>query len=271
MSMNAINNKAIQASSFYFCLLMLAIITGLTSCGKKENTVPEKEKEEEVTEEEMPANETLFYKLNRVENIPATQENNSSSDATPVFYSLDNKIILGATHQKTRNWDLAFGGLFNSFLSGNNGSNNTNLGKGSTAEGGILILSESFDNVINIPADSEFKTGGNLIGTDDYGYFGEGTGWYLYDFNGNIVRNGAEEDQHVAYTLYNGLTLKDNTVISPRTIVVKTAKGHYAKIKMISCYKDLYNPEDWKKSSPKMYFTFEYIMVPKGSTKFEIK
>lgn len=266
--MRIINNKAIRTSIFYFCLLLLITTIGLISCGKKESTVPEKE---EVTEKEMPTNESLFYKLNRVENIPATQENSSSTGASPVYYSLENKTILGTTHQKTRNWDLAFEGLFNSFLSGNSGSNNTNLGKGNTAVGGILIKTEAFNDVINIPADSEFKTEGNLIGTDDYGDFGEGTGWYLYDFSGNIVRNGTEENQHIAYTLYNELTLKNGTIVSPRTIIVKTAKGHYAKIKMISCYKDLYTPELWKKSSPKMYFTFEYLMVPKGSTKFEIK
>ena len=264
--MKVISHKYLLSSSLF---LLLIISVAISSCGKKENAVPKKE--EEPTEEEMPTNEELFYKLNRVENIPATQDNNTSEGAAPVFYSLENKTVLGATHQKTRNWDIAFEGLFNSFLSGNNGTNTTNLGHGNTAAGGILIKTEAFDNVIAIPADSEFKTGGNLIGTDDYGDFGEGTGWYLYDFNGNIVRNGAEEDQHVAYTLYNGLTLKNGTAVPPRTIVVKTAKGNYAKIRMISCYKDLYTPELWKKSSPKMYFTFEYVMVPKGSTKFEIK
>jgi len=40
---------------------------------------------------------------------------------------------------------------------------------------------------------------------------------------------------------------------------------------MISCYKDAFTADKWFIDTPHMYFTFEYVIVPKGSKKFEIK
>jgi hypothetical protein len=238
-----------------------------TSCSKDE-TPPDSEK---IPDDTTPTDEDVFYKLIRLENLPGTQENNGENEAPTVFYSLENDKNIESKYGPTNRWDISFGGLFNSFLSGNNGKNTTNSGFGNTAIGGIKIVEKHFDEVIDIPQDNQFNTGNHLIGTDKAGDFGEGTGWFLYDFEGTIVRNGTEQDKHVAYALSEALTLKNGTTLAPRTIVVRTAKGNYAKIKMISCYKDLYAQELWTKDGPKMYFTFEYVIVPAGSTKFEIK
>jgi hypothetical protein len=51
---------------------------------------------------------------------------------------------------KTTDWEIAFGGLYNSLLSGNNGQNVNNYGAGATGQGGICILKQIFDSVIAI-------------------------------------------------------------------------------------------------------------------------
>ncbi len=45
----------------------------------------------------------------------------------------------------------------------------------------------------------------------------------------------------------------------------------YAKVRMVSVYKDAFSVDKWSRNAPHMYLTFEYVMVPKGSKKFEIK
>lgn len=246
-----------------FAFVVLAIT--FTAC-KKDEVSPEPVKPEET------AGTVPYYKLQRVENFAATTDNNTTTAAPTVYFSLENRASVIADYVKTTRWDVAFGGLFNSFLSANNGSTATNHGVGTSAKGGILILAKSFDEVTEIPADASFKTTPDVIGTDDAGDYGAGMGWYLYDFNGTKVRDGAYANQHVAYALgANSLSLKNGTTIPARTIVVRTAKGNYAKIKMISCYKDAYTLASWSRDTPHMYFTFEYVLVPAGSSKFEIK
>lgn len=253
---------------YYTVLAFLLMATFVTSCSKDNDPGQE---EEEIPEDTTPADESLFNKLIRIENIPATQENDFTNDAAPVYFSLENKTKVDPKYKQTNRWDLAFTGLFNSFLSGNNGTNSNNMGYGNTAKGGITIVEKSFEDVVDIPADSQFKTAAGAIGTDDYGDYGEGIGWYLYDFYGTLVRNGAAQDAHICYPLHSGLTLKNGTVVPPRTVILRTAKGDYAKIKMISVYKDVFEAKDMYKDAPHVFFTFEYVLAKAGSTKFEIK
>ncbi|MFD2969029.1 HmuY family protein [Sphingobacterium bambusae] len=249
-------------TGIFICLFTLIFMSA--ACSKDDDP-----RQEPLPEEEA-ADPALFNTLVRVNNLQATQSNETSAAST-LYFSLETKKQYTAEHAQTRNWDLAFSGLFNSFLSGNNGQNSNNFGFGGSATGGILIVEKSFDEVIDIPSDNDFKTGSTLVGTDNYGDFGEGMGWYLYDFEGSIVRDGATQNQHVAYALVNPLTLSNGTVVKPRTIILRTAKGNYAKIRILSCYKDLLEPSLWLKDAPKMYFTFEYVLVPAGSSSFTIK
>jgi hypothetical protein len=251
--MVAVNNFFRPAYSMLYMLLLISLI----SCSKKNDSLPEEPDPDDTT------NTGNFYKLMRFENLMIDTTGGDSNPTAPkptVFFSLEDKKEVTASYQKTNRWDLAFGGLYNSFLSANNGSDAQNYGAGNNASGGILILSTNFNEVIDVPNDNQFKTGKDLIGTDASGAFGNGTGWYLYDFAGDIMGDGSYNKQHVAYALSN-----------TRTLIVRTAKGNYAKIKMISCYKDAFLPEQWFRNTPHMFFTFEYVLVPKGSTKFEIK
>ena len=244
-------------------ILSSMVLLMLSSCSKSSDPVPEPPQ---------PAGSVPYYKLQRVENFAVeTDDTDPTAAKNPAYFSLGNKAIIEANFAKTARWDIGFNGLYNSFLSGNNGSDATNLGYGGPGTGAILIIEKAFDEITDIPAESLFKTKGTLIGTDNKGDFGEGTGWYLYDFGGTTVSNGVYDKQHVAYALGNGITLTNGTKVLPRTIVLRTAAGNYAKIKMISCYQNAFTPDTWFRTTPHMFFTFEYVLVPKGSTKFEIK
>lgn len=255
-----------QCLPLRFFLLLIAGGLILSSCSKKDDSQPTPTPEPEKVN-----NTVAFYKLQRVENFAATKENNSTVIPATVYFSLENKTGVTISYAKTNRWDLAFGGLFNSFLSGNNGVDKLNHGYGSTGKGGIMIVAKPFDQVTDVPADADFKTVSDFTGPDIAGDYGEGTGWYLYDFNGTRVRDGAYANQHIAYALSTDLLLKNGNNLSPRTVIVRTAKGNYAKIKVISCYKDAFTMAEWSRDVPHMFFTFEYVIVPAGSKKFEIK
>jgi hypothetical protein len=233
---------------------LLAIISVLfTGCSKDDEVTPK-------TEEPAPNGIVPYYKLQRVQNFLAPADDSAPTTPPPVvYYSLENKEQVAADFKTTARWDLSFSSLYNSFIGSNNGKNKENPGFGANGIGGILILKQPFEEVTAVPADADFSTS-KSVGTDDLGAFGEGTGWYLYDFAGTIRGDGSEQKKHVAYAMPES-----------RTLVVRTSSGDYAKIKMISCYKDAFTPAEWFKDTPHMYFTFEYVLVPKGSTKFEIK
>jgi hypothetical protein len=243
-----------QPLSLVHMLSGLLLLTGMIACSKKNDALPP---------DPDPIDSTAagnFYKLIRIENFMAdtSGDSNPTEQKPTVFFSLEDKKEVSAAYLKTNRWDIAYGNLYNSYLSANNGADAQNYGSGNNASGGILILEKNFNEVTDVPADNQFKTGKDLYGPDISGDFGNGTGWYLYDFSGTKMGDGSYDKQHVAYALAN-----------TRTLVVRTAKGNYAKIRMISCYKDAFMPAQWLRNTPHMFFTFEYILVPKGSVKFE--
>jgi hypothetical protein len=263
----------VPTKKFTKSILTLLLITSLfAACSSDENKTEVPEKETGGNPGTPPANNALFYKVTRVKNYQgSTSDENPTKPSATLYYSLEDNKAVDGSYVKTRKWDLAFGGLYASFLSGNNGSDTKNNGFQAGGSGGIMIVAKHFDQVVDIPADSQFKTGVDLIGTDDAGSFGNGIGWYLYDFGGDVLGNNDPKKAHVAYALGESLKTTKGTVIPARTIILKTANGNYAKIKMISVYKDVYNPAEWFKDTPHMFYTFDYVLVPAGSTKFEIK
>ncbi len=234
--MNYSRSKTIKI----FSLLMLTAGV-LSSCKKDKEPVVEESKN--------------YYKLERVENLaPAV------TGAKTMYFNLETKNEVTAEQVKSTSWDLAFGGFSVSYMSGNNGADPVNYGGGGSGKGGIIVLEKAFEDVIDVPADADFKTGVNLIGMDKEGARATETGWYLYDELGTIRGDGSPMKKHVVHAMPES-----------RTVVVRTANGDYAKIKMISCYKDAFTPDQWFINTPQMFITFEYVVVPKGSTKFQIK
>jgi hypothetical protein len=219
-----------------------------------------------------PVSDTIFNRVITVLNYGEELEGDAPTTMQkPVFFSLEKNASVNPDYVRTDRWDLSFSALYRSFLGGNNGTNQKNFGAGGPGKGGVLCIEKAFEELTDIPDDALFKTGSALIGTDDHGAFGEGVGYYLYDFGGGIVGDGSYDKQHVAYCLGNGVTTNDGTKIPPRTIVLKTARGHYAKIKMMSVYKDLLNPSTWTRNAPHMYFSFQYVLAKAGSKNFSVK
>lgn len=224
------------------CMLFL-----LSNCSKSEPRQPE-----------TPPSNKHYYQRIRVSNLTSTGTLNSSTNNEGIFYSLSENKQIPASEVKTTNWDIAFSSLYNSFISGNNGSNNDNFGAGNTAIGGIQIVQQAFELVTEVPT-TGYLSIKDAFGTDDSGDVGSGIGWYLYDASGFIKGGGAANKRHIAYPLEN------------RTLIVKTANGDIAKIRMLSVYKDQLSESQWNADSKMTYLTFDYVLVPKGSSKFEIK
>ena len=257
-------NKVTMIYKRYFGILCYTLLAAslLAGCSKSSpagNKNPE------------PVDETNFNKLITVTNFGGEIDGGPTTEQKPVYFSLEKKAAVDPDYVKTDRWDISFSALYRSFIGGNNGSNSTNFGSGGPGKGGVVCVERAFDEVTAIPDAAQFKTGSALIGTDDHGAFGQGIGYYLYDFGGTVIGDGTYEKQHVAYCLGNGITKKDGEKVPPRTIIVRTAKGHFAKIRMLSVYKDLLNPSTWTRNAPHMYFSFQYILVKAGITSFAAK
>ena len=248
----------------YSSLLLMGLVISMVSACSKDDAGN--------NEGPLEPGKVEFYKIQRVGNLAAeTDDLNPTVPKKAVYFSLEDKQEVALNMAKTLRWDLGLSGLYNSFVSGNNGDNTSNFGAGGPGKGGVMIVEKPFNEVVNIPADAEFRTGVGLIGTDNMGDFGEGIGWYIYDFGGGIIGDGSFEKSHVAYALGSPVKMKTGIMAPARTLIVRTSRGNYAKIKMISCYKNAYSPDLWFRNTPHMYFSFEYVLVPKGSTKFEVK
>lgn len=235
-------------------LFFVGLIIGLnTACSKDDKG------EDPIVYDNDPSatDEAVFNKIITVKNLGKEV---GAAPESSLFFSLENNKVIPLAQQHTNRWDISIGAVYDSFFGGNNGQNKKNLGFGGSGKGGVICLAKPFDEVIDIPKDSEFNTGSHIVGTDDSGDLGQGLGYYIYDFNGTIKGDGSEEKKHVAYALPES-----------RTIIIRTAKGHYAKIEVQSLYKDLLNPADWKKSSPHTFLTFRYTIAKAGSTKFTVK
>lgn len=213
-----------------------------------------------------------FYKTHKVTNwYVKVNFDDSQEGLHEHYYSLEYGKERDRTYQKTDLWDISFSNMLNSFLGANNGKSTSSYGSGGPGQGGILILEEAFEDVIDIPSDTEFKTGKDEITNDGMGDMANDPndiGWYIYDWEGTIMGDGSPDKQHTTYALGNPMQLGNGSDSPLRTIVVRTAQGNYAKVKIISCYKDAETQDKMVKDAPKMYYTFEYTLVPKESTKF---
>lgn len=251
----------------------LLFITGFTACSKSNEPTPEPEPEPEISE-------TMFNKLIQVRNFGEDLPEGTApdSDQTPIFFSLEENKATDQAYRRTNRWDISFAGIYRSYLGGNNGTNggiSPSYGANGSGVGGIMIVEKAFDEVVDIPADNQFKIGRNVVSTDDNGDMGNGVGWYLYDFGGTLVRDGAYDNAHVAYALDEPLEITlpngEKKTVQPRTVIVRTARGNYAKIRMRSIYKNKLDRDSWKRNDEKPYFSFDYVLAKKGSTKFEVK
>jgi hypothetical protein len=130
---------------------------------------------------------------------------------------------------ENEDWDLAFKG--------------TTIRVNNTKNVNAAIVTGIFEEIKEVPASATFATDTETsfaIPT------GSGTGWYNYN--------------SATFTV---------TPIPGRVLLVKTAKGNYVKMEILSYYKG--NPPVERidpRTTPSAHYTFRYILQPNGSTKF---
>lgn len=170
-------------------------------------------------------------KIYTVKNIEATGGSRGSA-GNYVLYSLTkNKVITDSTSKK---WDIGFSGT-NIII------NNTVSGPG---QAGAVVLDIPF-NSVDIAPSKDYK-----VDTDTtYAV----NGWYDY--------TGIDRKPHHAVIPYDDVT-----------IVVRTADGeHYAKVKVMSWYKDNPKPSELPKGDKRDsgFYTFKYAIQGNGSRNFK--
>jgi len=203
-------------------------------------------------------------------------------DFKPVYYSLEDGRVIPAEYANTDKWDIAFMGIYNSSIWANNGevkfeNGNSGPGYGSPARGGLYLvvdksvdakyydevkhqpkqvpiakslLDEAYNNVTMVPVtDNQLLSRGFL--TLDY-FLGSSSGYAFYDFYGAMFPGQANR-AHIVYNL-------------PRTVIIKTAKGNYAKLMIYSFYKG--SPVSPTLDSEAPYLTFKYTILKDGTKNF---
>lgn len=228
----------------------------------------------------VPGSEVKTGKYTAV-NLAADTNATSASEAQLMYYSLEENKVVPASQQYTTNWDIAFGGIYNSSVYVNNGQSRTGFpGYGGPGRARIyLVVDRKFDKqyydtinyvptVLPVPVklfdsafsivktvpvpDDKFVTN-TLISLDHFQ--GNGDGWGYYDFYGTLFP-GDPKKAHIVYTM-------------PRTFIIKTTKGHYAKVMVRSIYKN--SPENPTRDNKPGFLTLTYAIQMDGSTNLDIK
>jgi hypothetical protein len=150
------------------------------------------------------------------------------------LFSFRTGAIVLNTDSATANWDIGFNGtkiIVNSGTSGP-GTASAQVYNGIFTD---LVLAPTAgylqDNKIAVPAFYAITRG-------------SGNGWYNYDQATNII-----------------------SPVAGRVILVKTSSGKYAKMEIISYYKDA--PAAPTSSTPDRYYTFRYFYQSDGSNKLQ--
>ncbi|MFT3824151.1 MAG: HmuY family protein [Chitinophagaceae bacterium] len=237
---------------------------------------------------DVPPSDSVFNReiliLNLGDNLP---EGHVPLDATdPLYFSLEKFSSVHIAYKTTDRWDMAFYGNSRSEIAGNNKI--SGFGYGSSATGGIIITDAPYSTITSIPDDGEFKTPGRS-GLDEIGFFGEPMGHVAYTFFGNIFRPDkvvgymdatypaavqveAAKYAHMLYALSENFArsfpvTSNGDSTKCRTLLIRTAKGNYAKVEILSYYKNTLDPFDMNRG--KGYATsFRYMVVKADEKRF---
>jgi hypothetical protein len=140
---------------------------------------------------------------------------------------------------RTKEWDIAFTGPYNSEVYVNNKNYEYNPGYEGEANGKVIMIDRPYQQITEAPDDNTFETSAiNKIG---WASSENSNGWFFYSLNTHIMQS-----------------------LPNRTYVLKLPDGKYAKLQLINAYKG--NPPtvtdlNW----PAPYFTFRYYVQQDGS------
>lgn len=146
---------------------------------------------------------------------------------------------------KTKDWDLAFTGPYNSEVYVNDKDYQYNPGFGGMAKSAVLLLEQSYDTVNQAPSDQAFKA--SEVTKIGWASSAASNGWFFYSLNTHIMQ-----------------------AIPNRTYAIRLPDSKYAKLQLINAYKG--NPPsvtdlNW----PAPYYTFKYYVQQDGSKNLQTK
>ncbi len=160
-------------------------------------------------------------------NLPADPE--PQADRYTLF-SFSKGAIVPVEKLESDQWDLGFKGT----------SIIVNGGKERKGKGGASLTTAVFDAVDRLPEGLTWATdepdGKTAIPA------GSGNGWYEYVFTTHEIKP-----------------------LPNRVLFVRTADGKFAKVEILSYYRDVEGETD----SPGRYYTFRYVYQPDGSGVFK--
>ncbi|MFW0717629.1 HmuY family protein [Pedobacter sp. N23S346] len=146
---------------------------------------------------------------------------------------------------KTKDWDLAFTGPYNSEVYVNDKDYQFNPGYGGVAESAVVMLDRNYDAVNQAPTDQLFNA--STITKIGWASSASANGWFFYSLNTHIMQ-----------------------AIPGRTYAIRLPDGKYAKLQLINAYKG--NPPsvtdlNW----PAPYYTFKYYVQQDGTKNLQTK
>ncbi len=212
-------------SRFLHPLIAIAVLAALPACDS--DSVTDDPFLAEVTlAEDVPADPATGRD-------PVTGQPVGTTGHFTLFSFANNAIVtsganFSAADSNSTNWDIGFKGT-------------TIIANGGTSgpgQGGAIVREGLFEDLADAPA-----TGYSVDSAQGYAVpSGSGNGWYNYN--------------PVAMVL---------SPIPGRFIVVRTADGKYAKVRILSYYQGAPDPVD-PFSDQERYYTFEFVYQPDGST-----
>lgn len=143
------------------------------------------------------------------------------------FYSLRENQVVANTDSATTQWDIALKGTTILINGGTSGP----------GQGGAQVMTGVFEEVLEAPTSGWGVDNGTALAIPS----GSGNGWYNY----------------------NPATM----VISPipgRVLLIRTADGRYAKLRIVSYYKGNPTTPDAFTHEAR-YYTFDFVFQPDGS------
>lgn len=169
-------------------------------------------------------------------NLPADPAISYTNTGTPLgttgkfkFFSFSTGQTVSNSDSLTNKWDVGFRGT----------TIIINGGLGRIGGGGAIIVSDVFDTYSEAPADGYLQDGDGSYAIPT----GSGNGWYTYNAQaGTIIPTAG------------------------KIIIVRTGEGKFAKMEILSYYKDA--PANPTQQSPSRYYTFRYSYQPDGTRKF---
>ncbi|SDG46548.1 HmuY family protein [Psychroflexus sediminis] len=166
-----------------------------------------------------------------IENLHAPQEGGRGEPISGSFTKFD--FETGQITDSDTEWDIAFRGTT---IAVNGGTVTGTIDEPlRTSDAGITLVSATFEDITEIPADTSFDQ-------DSHEGFavpaGSGNGWYNYDFTTNILNP-----------------------IPGKILLVETTDGKYAKFEILSYYKDAPSDIDPFQDESR-YYTFRYAYNP---------